>query len=258
MSQKAPRKALGHGLGLVEITRMFPDDKIAERWFAEARWPERPRCPYCDSDKVQHPTAHKTMPYRCQSKGCRKRFSVKVGTIMASSKLGYRDWAIAAYLFVTNLKGVSSLKLCRDLGCTQKTAWHMAHRLREAWAKEGVAFTESVEVDEETHVGGEEKNNHGSKKLKAGPAAVDNTAVIGMKERKSNKVMATKRIESTERPTSKGIVPWRVSLGIKVYTDDHTSYHGLPNHQSVKHSVSEYVDGMDHSNGMENACGIGI
>ena len=78
------------------------------------------------------PTGHKTMPYRCQSKGCRKKFSVKTGTVMESSKVSYQEWAIAVYLFVTNLKGVSSMKLHRELERTQKTAWHLAHRLRQA------------------------------------------------------------------------------------------------------------------------------
>ena len=250
MSQKASDKAFRNGLSLVEITRMFPDDKTAERWFAETRWPEGPRCPVCDSDKLQHPTAHKTMPYRCRSKGCRKRFSVKTGTVMESSKLGYQDWAIAIYLCVTNLTGVSSMKLRWDLGCTQKTAWHLAHRLKEAWAQEGVAFIGPVEVDE-TCVGGKEKNKHGSKKLKAGRGAVGKTAAIGMKDREANRVMATS-IESTDRPSLQGFVLGPVSPRTAVFTDDHGGYHRFPNHQSVKHSVDEYVDGMAHTNGIES------
>ena len=123
MGQKAPGKAFRQGLSIKELFRQFPDDETAERWFIEKRWPEGPRCPYCDSDRVQFPITHKSMTHRCQSNGCRKRFSAKTGTIMESSKLGYQTWAVAIYLFVTNLKGVSSMKLHRDLDVTQKTAW---------------------------------------------------------------------------------------------------------------------------------------
>ena len=137
MGQKAPGKSYRDGVSLKELFRQFPDDETAERWFIAKRWPEGPRCPYCDSDRVQFPITHKTMTHRCQSKDCRKRFSAKTGTIMESSKLGYQTWAVAIYLFVTNLKGVSSMKLYRDLDVTQKTAWHLAHRIREAWTEKG-------------------------------------------------------------------------------------------------------------------------
>ena len=190
------------------------------------------------------------MTHRCKANGCRKRFSVRTGTVMEASNLGYQDWAIAIYLLTTNLKGVSSMKLHRDLGRTQKTAWHLAHRLREAWSHEGFAFAGPVEVDE-TYIGGKEKNKHGTKKLNAGRGAVGKVAVIGMKDRDTNRVTAMS-IQGTDKSTLQGFVLGQVAPGTQVFTDDHGGYHGLPNHQTVKHSVGEYVDGMAHTNGIES------
>ncbi len=86
------------------------------------------------------------MPYRCRD--CRKHFSVKSHSVMQGSKLPLAKWAIAFYLYSTNLKGVSSMKLHRDLGITQKSAWHMAHRIREAWDMDADRFAGPVEADE--------------------------------------------------------------------------------------------------------------
>ena len=93
--------------------RSSPDDTTAEAWFAEQRWGDTPACPYCGSERVLSGAAHKTMPYRCREKECRKRFSVRTGTVMQVSNLGYRKWAIALYLVMTSLKSVSPMKLHR-------------------------------------------------------------------------------------------------------------------------------------------------
>ncbi len=250
MSKKAPGKSDRRGLSLVELTDMFPNEEAAEKWFMEVRWPKGPYCPQCKSHNVQSDIQHHSMTHRCRDCKDKKMFSLKTGTAMEGSKLGYRVWAIATYLLTTNLKGVSSMKLHRDLKVTQKTAWHLAHRLRESWKQEGVSFTGPVEVDE-TYIGGVEMNKHNSKKLKMGRGAVGKVAVIGMKDRKTNAVVA-KPIEETDRFTLQGFVLGQVEPGAKVYTDEHADYDRLPNHESVKHSARQYVDGMAHTNGMES------
>ena len=159
----APGHDYREGLSLTDLFRMFPDDEAAERWFCETRWPDGIACPRCGSVKVQTGAAHKTMPMRCRD--CRKRFSVRTGTAMQGSNLGYQTWAIAIYLLTTSLKGVSSMKLHRDLGITQKSAWHLAHRIRQAWAVNGETFEGPVEVDE-TFVGGKAANMHESQREK--------------------------------------------------------------------------------------------
>ena len=105
------------------------DDKTAEKWFESNIWRNGRGCPHCGSKDTKEGT-HPRLPYRCSE--CHKHFSVKMGTVMESSKLGYRKWAIVTYQFTTNLKGISSMKIHRDLPVTQKTAWFMVQRLRES------------------------------------------------------------------------------------------------------------------------------
>ena len=163
MAHKAPGKHYREGMSLVEVMRKFPDDAAAERWFTKIRWPVGAHCPHCGSVNVQDGTKHKTMPYRCRD--CRKWFSVKTGTVMQSSKLGLQVWAVATYLLTTGLKGQASMKLHRDLGITQKSAWNLAHRIRETWAKKNEAMAGPVEVDE-TCIAGKKKNMSKAKRRK--------------------------------------------------------------------------------------------
>ena len=114
-SHRAPGKHYRKGLSLKDLFNMCPDDTTAEAWFVKARWPNGIACPHCGSMNVLTGAKHKTMPYRCREKECRKRFSPKVGTALESSNIGYQAWVIGIYLIATGLKGTSSMKLHRDL-----------------------------------------------------------------------------------------------------------------------------------------------
>ena len=147
MAQKGPEKAYREGLTVLQLLRMFPDDAAAEKWFEAQRWPEGRFCPDCGSRNTVVVKTRKPMPYRCRD--CRNHFSVRKCTVMQSSKLGLQKWAIALYLTTTGLKGTASMKVYLELGMRQATAWHMMHRIREAFDEgDSQPFPGPVEADE--------------------------------------------------------------------------------------------------------------
>ena len=204
MANKAPGKHFRKGMTLMDIVRMFPDAATAEKWFTDIRWPDGPHCPYCGHMDILCGASHKSMPYRCRNKECRKRFSVRTKTALECSNIPYDKWAIAYFLFATNLKGVSSMKLHRDLGITQKSAWFMAHRIRETWKARKSPFSGPVEVDE-TYMGGKERNKHSKKRHRAWSPSEGKTVVVGARDRETNQV-SVRIAEKVNRETLQGFV----------------------------------------------------
>ncbi len=247
---KAPGKSYRIGMSLVQAVSMFSNEVDVEVMFVEARWPEGVACPSCGSMDVQVRTTRKPQPFRCRS--CRKDFSVKTGTVMEGSNLPLSKWAIASYIMTTSLKGVSSMKLHRDLGITHKSAWHLSHRIREAWKSEKGLFSGPVEIDE-TYVGGKRINMHKSKrKLFTKGGAVGKTPVIGARDRESGEVRL-EVIETTEKRNFLRFVETHTSEDATVFTDEHPSYRQMErDHQTVEHRYGNYVDGEVHTNSIES------
>ena len=245
----APGKSHRKGITMLELAQMFPDEDAARVFFEGIMWADGRRCPNCGSDNT-HEASHAKMPYRCRA--CKSYFGVKTGTVMAKSPLPLQTWAYAIYLDVTSLKGVSSMKLHRDLGVTQKTAWFMQQRIREAFADLGgsMQMAGPVEVDE-TYVGGLERNKHSADKLRAGRGPVGKTAVLGARDRATGMVTA-EVIDSVDASTLRDFIEARTAEDAEVYTDGNSAYNGVANHQVVHHSVGEYVRGKVHTNGVES------
>ena len=247
---KGPGKNYREGLTLLQVADMFSVEEEARQWLEEQLWPEGPFCPFCGSFDVQCNIKHNTMTHRCRTCPTRRMFTLRKGTVMEGTKMSYRVWAIGIYLFMTNIKGISSMRLHRELGIGQKAAWFMLQRLRKATEMETGLFSGPVEVDE-AYFGGREKNKHADKKLHA-RGATGKTAVVGTKDRDTNQV-AAQVVQDTTKETLHGIVMEKADANALVFTDEHQSYQGLPfDHATVKHSVSEYVNGMAHINGMES------
>lgn len=231
-----------------QFYRRYPDNESARKQFEEWRWGDTIRCAHCDSTRISV-AKNQRMPYRC--KDCRKRFSARVGTVMQHSNLSYHVWLEAIYIAATSIKGIQSTKLAHDVGTTQKSAWHLGHRIRKAWERDETILNGIVEVDE-SYFGGKDKNKPAHKRSgKRGPA--DKQAVVGMKQRNGDVYAAT--VPDTTAKTLQSEVAKHIAFGSVVYTDEHHSYNGLDGvylHESVKHSVGEYVRKQAHTNGVES------
>ena len=154
---------------LAQLMDAFPSDRAAEDWFARQRWPDGVRCAHCRSENVRMRKGRKPQPYHCRD--CRRDFSVKTDTLMHGSPKGCRIWAIMVHLAATELEDASFLKLHRDLGITQRSAWFAAHRIRETYDESIVCAPGAQTMADEFCTGALEAGAHARRRRRARNAA---------------------------------------------------------------------------------------
>ena len=232
-----------------ELFSLIPDAETARIYLEGRLWPNGAVCPTCaGQDRI---TVRKDGFYRCNK--CKLDFTVRTGTIFERSHVPLHKWIYAMYLMVTARKGISSMQLAKEIGVTQKSAWFMLQRLREACAGKGGKLTWIVEIDD-AFIGGKEMNKHESKRLKMGRGTVGKTAVIGLRERGGRTVAMT--IQNTDKETLQNAIYENVEIGSTLMTDEHAAYVGLNGiffkHETVNHMGGEYSRGPVSTNGVES------
>lgn len=242
---------------LLEAVQYFSDESVCVDFIAHLKWDNgEPACPKCGSMNV---VGMKTRPvYRCKETKCNKQFSVKVGTIFESCNVPLTKFLPCFWLLASAKNGISSHEVARALSVSQKTAWHMLHRVRKAMEENYDAkLSGQVEIDE-TFVGMKAKNMHKiDKELRCivpGRQSGNKTVVMGMIER-GGKVRA-KVVSNAKRKTLLPEIMENISSDAQIYTDKLKSYDKLgehfAEHETVDHSRGEYVRGEAHTNSLEN------
>lgn len=244
---------------LPQLLDHFKKEETCIAYYEQMRWAGKPVCPHCNSEKP-----YKTnRGYKCSNSECYKKFTVKVGTIFEGSKIPFRTWFAAIYLVTAHKKGISSVQLSIDLNVTQKTAWFMLHRIREMLKEKAprvLGKNKTVEIDE-AYIGGAEANRRKTKKRSEnnldkandGTKYNEKKVVIGIIERDGKVVL--KHVTSASNEQMLPVIYNHIPKGKTVYTDESNAYFKLRktyNHETIIHSLGQYVNGTIHTNTIEN------
>jgi transposase-like protein len=245
-----------------QLFALFPTEDSARVYLEKRLWPNGPVCPDCKSSERVSAlgvcATRKPGFYRCGK--CEFDFTIRTNTIFERSKVPLNKWLYAMYLLVTARKGISSMQLAKEIGVTQKTAWFILGRLREACGGPDGPLDKlrgEVEIDE-CFVGGLEGNKHEANKLHAGRGAVGKVAVLGMRERGGRTRAKVTEIRTLD--AIHGEIHANVEVGSQLYTDDHMVFSDLDGlfyrHDTVNHALGEYARGPVSTNSIESVWAV--
>jgi transposase-like protein len=238
-----------------DIAIYFQEQKTCIEYLTQLRWQGKPKCAFCGHEHV-YQLKGKYVRFKCAK--CRKHFSALKGSIFENSTVPLYKWFMAIFIMTTHRKGISSVQVSRDIGVTQKTAWFMMQRVRNAFKMQSFSYDKIgghgkiTEVDE-AYLGGKPGNMHAAKRTAKRLMEEKKIAVAGAVERGGEV-----RLQVIERTSYKNIVPFlvrNIHLGTSLMTDDHIAYNNVSRkfeHQTIKHMLKEYVRGEVHTNTIEN------
>jgi transposase-like protein len=247
----------------------FSNDEAARALIESIRWPDGPVCSHCGTINHAYPVKGRAGLYRCAEPECRKDFTCTTGTVMERSKIALHKWMMGFYLMNASKKGVSAHQLHRALGVTYQTAWFMCHRIREAMRVGGFApmggpdGSGIVEADEtyfgpteERRVSPQRRGRPYPKKGKHGPGG--KRAIVALVERGGN--LRSFHVAVADKETVTRIIKENVAREARLFTDESRLYGAakdhFADHQTVKHSIGEYVRDDIHTNTIEGSFSI--
>ena len=242
---------------LIDVSKAFQSDEQCLAYLEKMRWPDGVRCPICGAKEVSKITRKKetknkrAQVYQCLEKSCKTQFSATSGTIFHDSHLPLQKWFMAIALMIDAKKGMSALQLQRHLGVNYRTAWYLAHRIREAMDEpEGLKLTGTVEIDE-TYIGGKQRGHKSKLKNK--------DVVLGIRQRGGPLKLV--QVKDNKAGTLYDVIAEHVDskAAQHIVTDDAGAYNFRftkfrnVKHSKIRHSAKEYVKGEVHTNTVENS-----
>ena len=246
-----------HFESVIDLVTKFPTQEVCIKYLEQIRWDNEPISPF-DEDSIVYKC--KGGKYRCKNTG--KYFNVCTGTMFEGTKIGLQKWFVAIWLITSHKKGISSVQLSKDLGVTQKTAWTLAHKIRNCFGIENEGELEGTISVDESFVGGKNKNRHKDKKvpMSQGRSFKDKTPVFGLLQR--NGKLRAIVISDTKAKTLQPIIKRIVKHQSTLISDEWLGYRGIGAHYKhyvVDHSKKQYVDYNNpeiHTNDIEGFWGI--